>query len=258
VEFRGIRLGEVTEIAVDSDLDGADLRIPVLVELEPERLRPVTKPDLERDPAAQEAFMESLVARGLRARLQTANLITGQLYVELDMHPDAPAAELGDGARYPVLPTLPRPLSGITASVGGLLQRLERVPLEAIGANLEGATAAADSLLSDPRLAESVATLAEAAASLQRLAAALERDAPPALGDLRAASGELRALVAGAGDAVAGAEEAFAAVEGLAAGRTTTGARLQQALTELEAAARALRLLAEYLERRPDALLRGR
>jgi paraquat-inducible protein B len=223
VEFRGIRVGTVTAIQ-SGRIEDAQERIPVLIDLEPQRwLSEPEQQDLGEAELEQEVRKEiaSLVERGLRARLQTGNMLTGQLFVDFDLFPDAEPAQLTVVDGHPELPTIAGALSGITTSAGRLLDKLERLPLERTVANL-------DALL----------------VSTNNLMRAMDQDMPGLARDARAT------LQTGA--------ETLAALEGIASKDGEIGNQLYNTLSELQAAARSIRVMSEYLERHPEALLQGK
>jgi paraquat-inducible protein B len=133
VEFRGIQIGEVRDLKLEFDPEKARFRVPVVVRIEPERMGSLVGAD--RD--SRREALDRLVRQGLRAQLQSGNLLTGQLLVQLDMHADAAPAEIVWTERYPEFPTIPTPLEEITSSVTRLAKRLEKIPLEQIGSSVE-------------------------------------------------------------------------------------------------------------------------
>jgi paraquat-inducible protein B len=139
VEFRGIQIGEVRDVKLEMDPETRQFRIPVLVAIEPQRIGNLGDADRK---SRREALQE-LVQRGLRAQLQSGNLLTGQLLVQLDMHEDAARAEIVWSKPYPTFPTIPTPLEEITSSVTRIAKRLEKVPLEQIAASVDEALQAA-------------------------------------------------------------------------------------------------------------------
>ncbi len=138
VEFRGIELGEVTDVRLEFDPKTAQFRIPVTIAIEPDRVTgvPLNQGEVSR------ANVEKLVASGLRAQLKTANLLTGQLIVSLDIYKDAPPAKVVWSKPIPQLPTMPTPLEEITAAVAQLASRLGKLPVEKIGEDLQASLAA--------------------------------------------------------------------------------------------------------------------
>ena len=137
VEFRGIEIGEVTSVKLEFDPKRVRFRVPVTIEIEPERIAGMPLAE-RRDHAA----LDRLVAGGLRAQLKSGNLLTGQLVIALDMHKDAPPAKVLWSGAMPELPTLPTPLEEITASLTQLVERLSKVPVEKIGSDLSASLAA--------------------------------------------------------------------------------------------------------------------
>jgi paraquat-inducible protein B len=133
VEFRGIEVGSVTDLRLEWNASAKRFRIPVLIQVEPERIGLFGHPD----PAARRAALDALVAAGLRAQLKSGSLLTGQLLVALDMHPDAAPARIVWSEPNPEFPTVGTPLEEIEANVASLTKKLERMPLDEIGASLK-------------------------------------------------------------------------------------------------------------------------
>lgn len=132
VEFRGIEVGSVTDVRLEYDAQAKRFRIPVLLQVEPERIGNLGDPD----PATRRAVMDQLVAAGLRAQLKSGNLLTGQLVVALDMHPGAPPAQIAWNDP-PEFPTIGTPLDQIEGNIASLTKKLEKMPLDEIGASLK-------------------------------------------------------------------------------------------------------------------------
>jgi len=220
VEFRGIPIGEVQDVKLVYDPETGNARIPVVIEIEPERISVAGAQDADiSDRPAK------LVARGMRAQLRSGNLLTGQLAINLDFHPNAPPATIRTDGRYPELPTIPSPLEQITSSVADILDRIGQVPIEKIGSDLASALAKLD------------ATLVE----LRSAGETVNREIAPTL---------LAALE--------NAERTLASTESFVAPDSATGRELRRLIVELAEAARSVRLLADRLEQHPEELLRGK
>lgn len=228
VEYRGIRVGTVKEIQLGTDPFNDQLVIPVvIVSIEPQRTGSYKDIDndeqldrqLSKKPSRER--VEFLVSQGLRARLQTGNLVTGQLYVDLDIFPDAEPAKIVYGGLYPELPTLHSPLKGIIASVNRILEKVEQADLQGTMTNLN-----------------------ELMVSTNKLVGTLEKSAPQMAEDLSAA--------------LSNANQTMGTLNGVVSGKGELGSQLQSSLNEIAAAARSIRIMAEYLERHPEALLKGK
>ena len=220
VEFRGLRIGRVLDVNLDLDLQTKALRIPVLIEIEPERVRLRNGEDVEFS-----AVLEQLVGMGLRAQLKTGNLLTGQTLIDLDLHPDAPKRTLGEVDGFQVVPTLPAPMTELVTSLGSLSKKLDQLPYAELSSELR------------LTLEEFRATLAQT----RQLVTGIDRElAPGATATLREAQKTLEQL------------QQLLDTEAPLSRETT------QAMGELARAARSMRQLTDYLEQHPEALLRGR
>ena len=237
VEFRGIKIGEVTDVSLEYDESKLEVRIPVVVEVESERIGYVGKPrKMEKSER-----LEKLVEKGLRAQLKTGSLLTGQLLVDLDFHPDAPKAKVVYGGRYPEVPTVPRPLEEITVSLAHVVEKIEKLPLEAIGKDLRDTVRGASRLVNSAELHESVRVLKETLEQTRLLAENLNT--------------EVMSKVNASLDHVG---KTLAAAESMVSQDSALQYSLKKTLEEVGDAARAIQNMASYLERHPEALIRGK
>ena len=254
VEFRGIRVGTVTDISMQHDPDSGSIRIPVLVQLEPERLlismSQAQTPRQEYDQHVHSA-MDKLVANGMRARLQTGNLLTGQLIVEFDMMPDAPVAHIDYQGEYPVLPSVPGTLTSLTQTLTGIMNKLDSLPLADIGQHLEQTLAGVDKMVNSAELQRALTDFSAAMQSTSKLMRSLDDGAPYLLASLKHLSEEGTQMVIQA-------NKTLQELEGMAAEDGVVGSELTRMLQEISAAARSIGSLSEYLERHPEALLQGK
>ncbi len=253
VEFRGIRIGSVKDFGLVAERSG-QLRIPVLVDIEVDRFLPSTeKPALSPQTRknARKQLVEALVKRGLRARLQTANYLTGQVLVDLDFFPDAEPRKVGYEGRFPELPTMPRPFVGIMTGITDLLAKLERLPLDEIGRNLKETAAGANRIVNGPAVEQTVNDLRQSSADLRHLLSTLDDRA----GDIMNSTQNMLKKTSKALD---NATKTFDAFSGVVDKDTPLGNQLYQALEQIAEAARAVRGMADYLERHPESLLQGK
>ncbi|RQY76910.1 MCE family protein, partial [Burkholderia stagnalis] len=182
VDFRGIVLGEVTNIGIDYDPKTKNFTMPVTMSIFPERLGRRFRESIESkgEPARRE-IVERLVARGLRGQLRTGNLLTSQLYVALDFFPKAPAVKI-DAARVPLeLPTVANELEELQVQVADIAKKLDKVPFEQIGKNLNSTLANADRLfkqLDSQVMPEARDTLSAAKQTFSAAEATLQQDSP--------------------------------------------------------------------------------
>lgn len=207
VEFRGIQIGEVVDVKLQINVATREFQIPVVIDLEPERVAPVGDipqewTQLDRH-ELQNRIFDQLVAQGMRAQLKTGNLLTGKLIVDMDIYEKVKPAAIDYSGTYPVMPTVPTSLEEISSRVATILDKLDQFPIDRIGKNM-------DATLEGLQL-----TVAQTQKTLVALEKTLSTDSP-------------------------------------------LQQQLQGTLEELSGAARSLRLLADYLERNPEAILRGK
>lgn len=254
VEFRGIRVGTVADISMQHDMANGRIRIPVLVQLEPERLLA----SADQQQVMQEDYklhiqqmMDKLTANGMRAKLQTGNLLTGQLIVGFDMIPDAATASIDYQGDYPVLPTVPGALTSLTQSLTGIMHKLENLPLTEMGQHLEQTLAGVDALVNSAALKQAMGDFAATMQSTRLLMGTLDAGAPPLLKSLNQLSTD-------AGKMVKQADKTLQGLDGMVAEDGVVGTQLTRMLQEISAAAKSIGSLTEYLERHPEALLQGK
>jgi paraquat-inducible protein B len=242
VEIRGIKLGEVTHIELEADPKDFAFRIPVTVNYEPGRLKllqDVKAPTLLEE---RKKILQHFVARGLRAQLKTGSLLTGALFIDLDFHPDAPPAELYVENGILVFPTAPGELEQIRADLTGLMDKLHKFPIEKLGNELTDTVHGASELVNSEDLRQSLKHLNQTLANSQQFAAKLNQHTAPALEKtLNEAISTLTAL-----------KQTYVQED------SPVAFELTRTLSELSNAARSVRELADYLERNPDALIKGK
>jgi len=139
VELYGIKVGEVVDLNLEFDADKIKFQVPVLIAIEPERISSVKKEEaLKRVKSDHESFMKALVEQqGLRAQLQSANLLTGQLMVNMVFVPEAPKATLSRHGEHRVIPTIPGSFERLQEGLSKIIANLEKVKFDQIGGDLQ-------------------------------------------------------------------------------------------------------------------------
>ncbi len=260
IEVQGIRVGQVLDVGLEFDSLQTEFRIPVLVELEPERLFPSDNALTEEK---EQAFMESLVQQGYRAQLESGNIITGQLLVILDRFPDAGAASIDWQEPYPVFPTVPKTIQQIKAKVARIIDRMDKMPIEAIGRDLRDTIHGLKTIATSPELTRSVENLDAALVETREVMSALSEKVTPQL-EATLAEGqlmlsELRTRVTP--QLAATLDEARQAMANAGEILNTDSPlqnRMNSALDEITRASRSLRQLMDYLERHPESIISGK
>jgi len=205
VEFRGIPIGEVVDVGAQLDINTMQFTVPVTMLLDAERLGVRVK-NLPPGTDLQELrhkIIDTMVENGVRAQLRSGSLVTGSLYVAIDFFPDAAPASVDWSAEPPRFPTIPGQLQALEARVTQIIDKIDKLPLAEIAAELKTSIEDLDRVLISART-----TLDDAGK--------------------------------------------------LIAPESPLAVQLDNTLQEMTRAARGLRVLADYLERHPEALLRGK
>jgi paraquat-inducible protein B len=247
VKFRGVQLGEVTEIRLRYKQVRGAPRVPVFLKLDEDRMR-----ELGAEQAPTREVLEEFVRGGLRARLQTLSIVTGVLYVDFDLLPDS-ALELvqAEDAPVPELPTLPTALEEATKSISEVLAELKAIDFEGIGREVHEMIGGVNRLVNKPELQRAAEGLPELVASAKRLVGNLDARTAPLAASAQGTVDEARRAAESLRGTLDDLRALLAPDAPLMIGMTRTVADLGQA-------ARALRDLADYLERNPNAVVFGR
>ena len=231
VEFYGMQIGTVTDIGLDFDPATAHARVRVRFEVQPERIDDGGK-SAKTNPLE---VATRLVEQGMRAQLRTASYLTGAMVLALDFAPGAPPARLVMEEGEAVLPSTGGGLDNILSSVSDIASKLNRVPIDEIGANLNGTLRSASGALG----------------SIQELAHKADTGLSPVLA-------RLPAVVAALQDAVVRAGRTFGSIDQSYGKDSQFNRELERAMVQVGDTARSIRLLADFLDRHPEALVRGR
>ncbi len=226
VDFRGVEIGEVSNIELEYLPDKINFRTLVVLEFFPERLGSLARSGSRKDediPADER--MRRFVDAGFRGQLRMGNLISGTLYIGLDFFPNAPPASMNFRTRPAEIPTVPGELAELQDAIGRIVKRIDKVPFDAIAVDLRKA------------LDQLTKTLNDADAAVKRL----DTEISP---ELKQTLEQARRTLADAQRAVA--EDAPLQTD------------LRDTLQEVQRSSESLRALIDFLERHPDALIRGR
>lgn len=221
VVFQGIEIGRVKSLELDFDRERRDFWTDVAIDVFPRsmgRAFDSWQRHSKREPKTADTFFRMLVERNLRAQLRTANLITGQLFIALDFDPKS-ARVVPPADQSPLeIPTSRGEFDQIQEQISNIVTKLDAIPFDQIGNNLNSTLTSADALLK--RLdGQVLPEVQKAVQDAQRTLGA----ASDALSDDSRLQGDVR-----------------------------------DTMDEVGRAARSLRTLADYLQRHPESLLRGR
>jgi paraquat-inducible protein B len=247
VTLHGLKIGEVESLGLVYDQATDSVVAPVHFKLEPERVASLNLPEK----GDLDAKMQQLVHRGLRIKLESSNILTGSKQLAMDVFPDAPAAELTKENDSYVIPVLDGGGEDVMTAASNLVSRLNSLPFESIGQNLNQMLAGANKLANDKQLPEAIASLQVTLASAQTLVNNLNHGVTPV-------TKRLPAIAAGLQDAVDRTNKLLASVNDGYGGDSRFSRDVTRLMSQLSEAASSLRVLADLLTRHPEALIRGR
>ena len=272
VTLMGVKIGSVTDVTVMWRAETVSFINQVLAEVEPDRVAVIGEETLVHkmieEADVQERF-EILIKRGIRAQLQLQSLVTAQLLIALDLHPDTEIHLLHLNKDYPELPTIPSQFESLTA-------QLKELKLRDMVADLRKTSAGLDRLINSPELAESIESLNRTLKDFGKLARSVDRQVDPLATSLNETFGDTRELIANVDSqvepvaahlndalktarvALEQAEKTLASYEGVLEERSALHYQLTEALQEVNSAARSIAVLTDYLQRDPGSVLRGK
>lgn len=225
VEFRGVKIGEVVNFFLTGNPETADFKIPILIKLEPQRFNIIGSG--EEDKKVDAKIFDKLVQKGFRAQLQSSNLLTGDLLINLDFHPEAKPAKLVKENGLYVFPSVPATIESLKNNVQSILDSLAAIPFKEIGDRTRDILKQVDE-----------GTLP----GINRSIEGLDRELLPSL----------RKLI----------DNGNKTIEEIRRNYLDTNAEIHRKmlklLDELTRASRSMRNLTDYLERHPESIIRGK
>lgn len=298
VRFRGVRVGQVKEINISFRPSDLEFHIPVIIELNPKKIRAEGSEQglfetLKTTVQGEDPIL-TLINEGLRAQLQLDSLVTGQLFINLDMIPGSPLTRVDIPSDYPQIPS-------ITSGLAELTRTIEEIPLQLLAEKLmqsadgvqrffnapqlyntieqlETATALMNDVLTqlntalpslldkvDTTLVRSHSTLTHIDKNLEKTFAEIEQTLTTARTTLEKIEDHVAPLADSFDRGIASFTQAsndvsiaMKQVEHLAGDDSLLLQQFSQTLQELNRALRSIGYLADEIERNPQMLLRGR
>jgi paraquat-inducible protein B len=259
VKFRGVQIGEVTAIRlrlpgqppIVSQV-GREVALPVFFELDQQEVEGLGGVGAN---LAKATLLKVLIERGLRAQLATESLLTGLLYIDLDFHPDTPATlMLPPDSGYREIPTVPTSMEQIQDAALHALARLEKIDFEGLINALTSAANAAHDFVDSTEIKQAMVQLKDAAQQMRTTLATFNQSGQqmrPLIASLTQTSQEatltLRQM-----------RNTLSQVSGTFDPDSPVAYHLVQTLKGVDEASRAMTSLADYLQRNPAALVRGK
>jgi paraquat-inducible protein B len=242
------RVGTVESSTLQYDFQGKQLQSRVTLALNPSSLALANGAQWADDPRPQmDELLSELISQGLRARIGSSVPLVGGKTVQLAFEKGAQQASLGSGD----MPQIPAASGSgdIMSAVNDVAAKIDAMPLDRIAANVHTITEHAAAISASPQITQSLDHLDQSLANLEQVTKDAKAQAGPILTELRRVAREAQTTVAAARNVISNSP----------LGQNQPGtASLGDTFYELSRAARSLRELADYLDRHPEALIRGR
>jgi paraquat-inducible protein B len=268
-----VRVGRVTGMNIRYDEKNNHSVVAVVCELNKDVVTNVAGTPVD---IGSRDELEILIQRGLRAQLGVGGLATGLLFVQLDFFngKEDPLTNRPSDPKYLVVPAVPSTIAEFQASATEILASLKRVDFDGLSKNLNGLLADArrqldgvdlkgaveqwkntgaqvQTLVSDPEVKKLLENVSAAVTELRATLAKVDTQVEPTGKELQLAIGEARQAMQAFNATADEAKQFIASHAGL-------GEDLVDSLEHLNDAADAVRRLADFLERNPNALLTGK
>lgn len=278
VVLKGVKIGSVTDVVLRADSRNLTFTIPVYIEIEPDKFTVIGP-----RPKKMGENLKIFIDKGLRAQLEMQSIVTGQMQVGLDYHPNKPAKFVGADPKTPEIPTVSTPMQE-------LAQKIQKIPLDEIFQKILSAVEGIEKLVNSPEIPDTVHSINESAKEIKPLASNLQEavkdvrklvqnvdgQVGPLASNLnetvREARGAIRNIdsqieplkeslqktIKSAETTLVVAQKAVENIEGGIGENSTLIYQLNKTLEEVNALARSVRVLADYLERHPESVLWGK
>ena len=271
ITFRGVRVGQVTEVFLRYDLSQQSIRIPVFGVIEPHQIQAVG----EAPPGQPDGTgLKQLIDRGMRAQLGVSSLVTGQMAVNLDFFPGtSPASAVENPYQDRIeIPTQPSTIEAVQETLQTVIQKISRLPLDQILEDVRAAINSVTNVINNPQLAEVVPNLNATLVNVKHLSETLDQKLGPVieraeasaplvdqtLVRARASLGDMQRALAAIERAANRAEQTMGSANALVQPNSPVLFDMSNALREVTAAARSMRNLSDTIARDPNSLLFGR
>jgi paraquat-inducible protein B len=272
VVFRGVKIGQVTSMKLEFNPKDLSIFIPVYVEIDPQDFTTLTA----EHEMGNYRYVDALIAKGLRAQLQLQSFVTGQLQIGVDFYSDKPIVLVGIEKKYHEIPTIPTPMEELAKTI-------EELNLDELAKKFGNAIGGIDKFVNSPALGESIVSLAQGLKSIDKLARNIDSRSEAVFSSVKSTSDAATAALVQAKETLAmqegvpgeiasdlrdtlkagrltleASQKAVESVQQIAAQNGNLGYELNRSLEQMTALSRSMRSLSDYLERHPEALIKGK
>jgi paraquat-inducible protein B len=262
VKFRGVQVGSVSAIELFLSPQEGRLRpgigqmwLPVVIDIDPALLTSQGGTGA----ALKRAGFEDMVKRGMRAQLNVESLLTGLLYVDLDLRPNAPVTlVLEPGGRYREIPTIPTTMEAIQKQATEALAKFEQIDFKALAVSITDAANSIRDVTSSPQLKATLDSLKQVTANLNTTIISVRATIDNANGKIGPLVASLQKNSSEVNATLVETRTALVAFQSTLDPDAPLAVHLNETLDQLTNTSRSLGALTDYLQRNPSAVIRGK
>jgi paraquat-inducible protein B len=256
VKFRGVQVGSVTSILLSlPGMTLPDLRIPVFFDIDRDTTLKLGAMVNPADPSA----LAALIDQGLRAQLQLESIVTGVLFVELDLFPTSQVTLfLPKDSGYVEIPTQPTLLQEATQTAADVVAKLRDADIDGLVNAMRDAARGVNDLAGSPELRQTLVAIRDTLATTRETLVEVKPRIAPLAGRFDSGVSRLEATLQKLDLTLGSVKMSLGSFDTLVDPQAPLVYQLTTTLTDLSEAARSIRQFADYLDRNPNALLTGR
>jgi paraquat-inducible protein B len=265
VKIKGVQIGSVSNILLSLDIgqgsgtvrvNGGQIQIPVLVEIDESRM---VQHGASAANLSNPADVRRAIAQGLRAQLAMESLLTGLLYIDLDLHPGTPAHFVApEGFKFIEIPTLPTAFEQAQSAATRLVSQIDKIQLDKLIQNATDALAGINSLVQSPELKSALLAVSDAGQSVKLASESIQQFSNRVGNAVGPMTASMQKSTQSVDLALEKAQIALDHIQMTLQPNSPLIYRADDALQQIDEAAKSVRQLADYLQRNPSALVRGR
>src|ERR1700722_8513957 len=263
VKVRGVQIGTVSAIklklapsegAIKPEVRG--LRLPVFIELD----RSLLTERGGTGEALGKAGFQDMMQRGMRAQLNVESLLTGLLFINLDLHPGSPVDLVlvpGSG-RYQEIPTIPTKLEAVQEQVTKALADFDKIDFQAMAASITEAANSIKGFASSPELKATLIALQGATKNLNQTLTSVRATVDNANGRIGPLVAHLQRNSDQVNLTLTQTRAAIVQLQATLDPESPLAVRLNEALDQFASTTQSIGELTDYLQQHPSSLIRGR
>jgi len=264
VRFKGVEVGEVKEIQLSLGQEmnqqtrelSAKVHIPVIIELDQKKIlsRGATSIDLS-DPHT----IPNLIREGMRAQLGMDSIVTGMMYVALDIEPNTKIEMIApQGSPLQEIPSIPTTLEQAQEVALRIFDKLSKVDFDAMFTQMTGMLESIRQITNSPGLREAIANSEKTREQLDHTLAGAQQTLSTVNSQVPPLSNSLQKTSLSADAAAKQARLTLGTVQMANEPNSPLNYQVLQTLQDVSAAAHSIKELTDYLQRNPSAIIRGR